>query len=107
MTSIELRVSEAVKNSHLTYSEIARQTGAESSAVSKWAKTGKISVIYLAKLCTALSINPSLILYGEVIEDSFDDHNRELFSLQRKAIYKIRHLKKEHYYKLEDLINNL
>ncbi|WP_419208197.1 helix-turn-helix domain-containing protein (plasmid) [Photobacterium leiognathi subsp. mandapamensis] len=80
MTSIELRVAEAVKNSHLTYSEIARQTGAESSAVSKWAKTGKISVNYLAKLCLVLEIDPRYFLYnnhevifkGRVLINDFD-----------------------------------
>ncbi len=69
MTPLELRISDVVKSSELTYTEIAHRTGVERTAVGKWAKTGKITVNNFTKLCTVLNVNPMNVLFGLEYED--------------------------------------
>jgi transcriptional regulator with XRE-family HTH domain len=64
MSPTEKRISEIIKDSGLTYSELARRVNVERSAVGKWVKTGKMSIDNFASLCSELSIDPNYLLYG-------------------------------------------
>lgn len=64
MSPIEKRISDIVKNSDLSHSEIARRTGTSRSAVGRWEKDGKISVENLPKICSVLGIDTQYVLFG-------------------------------------------
>ncbi|ANS88171.1 helix-turn-helix transcriptional regulator (plasmid) [Vibrio scophthalmi] len=69
MTPLELRISDAIRSSGLTYTEIARRTDVERTAVGKWAKTGKITVNNFVKLCSAINVSPMNVLFGLEYEE--------------------------------------
>ena len=78
MSPIEKRVSELVKNSDISHSEIARRIGVSRSAVGRWERDGKISIDNLVKLCSILSVEVQYVLLGGASEN--------ILSLQLKQL---------------------
>ncbi|WP_390240628.1 hypothetical protein [Vibrio sp. R78045] len=89
MTPLELRISEAVTSSTLTYAEIARQANVERTAVGKWAKTGKITINNFVKLCQVVDIDPMDILFGEKYQEFSSKNLKGVSNSQRLLIDKI------------------
>ena len=89
MTPLELRISEAVTSSKLTYTEIARRANVERTAVGKWAKTGKITVNNFVKLCQVIDIDPMSVLFGKEYEEFSSQNLQGVRNSQRLLIEKI------------------
>ena len=89
MTPLELRISEAVTSSGLTYTEIARRANVERTAVGKWARTGKITVNNFVKLCQAIDLDPVTILFGDAYEEFSSNQLQGIRNSQRLLIEKI------------------
>lgn len=68
MEPLDLRISELIKNSDLSYGEIARQCSVDRAAVSRWGKTGKMTTENFAKLCIILNLDANEVLFGEQYE---------------------------------------
>lgn len=79
MSPIEKRISDIVKNSDLSHSEIARRTGISRSAVGRWEKDGKISVDNLPKLCSVLGVDIQYVIFGGSLSE-------EILPLQLKIL---------------------
>ena len=95
MTPLELRISEAVRSSELTYTEIARRTNVERTAVGKWAKTGKITVNNFVKLCDSIEVEPLSVLFGNEYEEFSTVGLQGVRHAQRLLIDKILEFTKE------------
>ena len=104
MTAIETRIRDAVVNSGLNQSELARRTGATRTATRRWQKTGQISVNYLPKLCQALNVDINTLIFGD--DDETTDPT-PLKPLQIQVIAATRNISNEHYYKLETVLELL
>ncbi len=98
--SIEDKVIALLRNTSLSKSEIARQCGVTRGSVQYWGRTGKISKDNLRKLCDVLDCDLANFFYA-------DEQMMYLKPLQEKAIFLIKNLPDEHYYKLEDVIRFL
>lgn len=105
MTAIETRIRDAVVNSGLNQSELARRTGATRTATRRWQKTGQISVNYLPKLCQALDVDINDLIFGNDDFKPTDTH--PLKPLQTKVIAATRNIPDEQYYKLEEVLKLL
>ncbi|MDI5833662.1 helix-turn-helix domain-containing protein [Shewanella xiamenensis] len=79
MTPIERRISYTVENCGLSNTELARKIGVERTTVSKWLKTGKISIENFAGLCIALNIDPRFFLFGDLQNDLLDSEQVDEF----------------------------
>ncbi|NRD34605.1 helix-turn-helix transcriptional regulator [Shewanella sp. DC2-4] len=73
MTPIERRISYTVENCGMSNTELARKIGVERTTVSKWLKTGKISIENFASLCVTLNVDPRYFLFGNLQENLLDN----------------------------------
>ena len=73
MTPTEKRISNAIKNSGLSNTELAKKVNVERTSISKWIKTGRISVENLASLCLVLNIDPKYFMF-ENSDITFTSH---------------------------------
>jgi DNA-binding Xre family transcriptional regulator len=90
MEPLDLRISELIKNSELSYGEIARQCGVDRAAVSRWVKTGKITTQNFAKLCITLKLDANDVLFGKEYEDFKNLHrSKGVRSSQKELIERI------------------
>ncbi|WP_299144483.1 hypothetical protein [uncultured Vibrio sp.] len=98
--TIEARVIDLLKNTHLSKNKIALLCGVTRGGVQNWARSGKISKSNLVKLCEVLD---------QDIKTFFDTGVtvKTLRPYQEKAIDIIKNLPDAEYYKLEEVIQIL